>query len=62
VKKLRQRGLSELRAWKSAQNGRGVWWNAGASHMNEAFPKKYFDTMNLPSLLQERLYFQFISS
>ena len=29
-------GLKEVRAWVSAANGRGPWWNAGASHMNEA--------------------------
>src|ERR1039457_5303522 len=39
--KLMQRGLSEERAWKSAQNGRGPWWNSGASHMNEAFDKSF---------------------
>ena len=41
-KRLRARGLDEARAWKSATNGRGSWWNSGASHMHEAFPKKYF--------------------
>lgn len=55
VKKLRQRGLSERRAQQSAYNGRGPWWNAGASHMNEAFPKRYFDRLGLVSLL-ERLH------
>jgi len=49
--RLRARGLDELRAWKSASNGRGSWWNSGASHMNEAFPKRYFDRMGLLSLL-----------
>lgn len=38
-KRLRARGLVELRAWKSASNGRGSWWNSGSSHMNEAFPQ-----------------------
>ena len=49
--KLMQRGLSEERSWKSATNGHGPWWNSGASHMNEAFPKKYFDKLGLVSLL-----------
>ena len=35
--KLMKRGLDEERAWHSATNGHGPWWNAGASHMNEAF-------------------------
>ncbi len=45
ARKLMQRGLSEARSWKSATNGHGPWWNSGASHMNEAFPKKYFETL-----------------
>jgi RNA-directed DNA polymerase len=44
-------GLDEARAWKSATNGRGPWWNSGASHMNQAFPKAYFDNLGLVSLL-----------
>ena len=51
VKKLMKRGLTEVRAWQSAQNGRGPWWNSGASHMNEAFKKSYFDQMGLVALL-----------
>jgi len=49
--RLRARGFDELRAWKSASNGRGSWWNSGASHMNEAFPQTFFDHMGLLSLL-----------
>lgn len=44
---LRQRGLAEQRAWHSGHNGQGPWWNAGASHMNAAFPKAYFDGLGL---------------
>jgi len=55
ARNLMKRGLDEARAWRSATNGRGPWWNAGASHMNQAFPKRYFDTMGLPSLLSMRL-------
>lgn len=51
AKNLMRRGLAEERAWRSATNGRGPWWNAGASHMNEAFPIKYFDSLGLVSLL-----------
>jgi len=46
-----QLGLSEVRAWTSAQNGRGAWWNAGASHLNQALPKKLFDRLGLVSLV-----------
>ena len=52
--RLIQRGLARERARKSAGNGRGSWWNSGASHMNEAFPKRYFDQMGLVSLLSQR--------
>jgi RNA-directed DNA polymerase len=48
--RLMQRGLAKERAWKSAANGRGSWWNSGASHMNEAFSKRYFDQVGLLSL------------
>ena len=48
---LMKRGLQEERAWKSATNGRGPWWNSGASHMNHAYPKSYFDHCGLISLL-----------
>jgi RNA-directed DNA polymerase len=51
AKNLMKRGLGEARAWRSASNGRGPWWNAGASHMNEAYPKSYFDRLGLVSLL-----------
>ncbi len=43
-------GLSEERAVMSAFNQRGPWWNSGASHMNLAFPKSYFDSIGLISL------------
>jgi len=46
-----KRGLKKERAWRSATNGRGPWWNSGASHMNEAFKKRFFDNMGLVSLL-----------
>ena len=58
VKGLMKRGLERDRALRSATNGRGPWWNAGASHMNEAFPKTYFDRCGLVSLLDQRLKFQ----
>ena len=51
AKSLMRLGLSEDRAWTSAANGRGPWWNAGASHLNQAFPKKFFDRLGLVSLM-----------
>ena len=44
---------TDERAAASAFNGRGPWWNAGASHMNEAYPKRYFDHLGLVSLFDE---------
>jgi RNA-directed DNA polymerase len=54
-RKLIERGFTEERAWKSASNGRGAWWNSGASHMNEAFPTAYFEHLGLVSLQQQKL-------
>jgi RNA-directed DNA polymerase len=59
-KRLQTRGLDATRAWKSASNGRGPWWNAGASHMNAAYPKISFDALGLVSLLDTRQRFQFV--
>jgi group II intron reverse transcriptase/maturase len=57
-KRLQERGLGETRAWKSASNGHGPWWNAGASHMNAAYPKRFFDELGLVSLLDNQRRFQ----
>ena len=48
---LMKAGLGEEQAWRSATNGRGAWWNSGASHMNLAFPKAFFDHLGLVSIL-----------
>jgi RNA-directed DNA polymerase len=48
---LMKAGLREERAFRSAFNERGPWWNSGASHMNQAFPKSFFDRLGLVSLL-----------
>ncbi len=53
AKTLMKRGLTEERAWISATNGRGPWWNAGASHMNDAFRAGYFTRLGLVSLQYE---------
>jgi len=44
-------GLTDERAWRSACNQRGPWWNAGARHLNAAFPQSWIDRMGLVSLL-----------
>lgn len=53
-RKLCALGLDAERAWHSAGNGRGPWWNAGASHMNHALPAAYFTHLGLVSLLREQ--------
>lgn len=58
MKNLMQRGLAREQALKSAVNGRGPWWNAGAAHMHLAFPKSYFDRGGLLSLLEQHRRFQ----
>jgi len=50
-KKLKQLHIPEKQAVISAFNGHGPWYNSGASHMNRALPKKYFDSLGLFSLL-----------
>lgn len=52
--RLMQAGLDRERAHVSATNGHGPWWNAGASHMNQALPAKTLEAMGLLSLLSER--------
>ena len=54
VRKLRALGLSAERARRSAGNTHGPWWNAGASHMNQALPAAFFARMGLVSLLSEQ--------
>lgn len=44
-------GFTEAKAWCCACNGRGPWWNAGAPHMNAAYPAAEFQRMGLASLL-----------
>ncbi len=53
AKNLMRRGLDRNRALKSAMNGRGPWWNSGASHMHACYPKGYFDKLDLVSLLNQ---------
>jgi len=52
-RRLIERGLDADRAWKSSVNGRGPWWNAGASHMNQALPTRYLRSLGLVSLVEE---------
>jgi RNA-directed DNA polymerase len=53
ARELTRRGLARERAWASAMNGRGPWWNAGASHMNHAVPTRNLHAHGLISLLAE---------
>jgi RNA-directed DNA polymerase len=52
-RELRRHGLAEARARASAFNGRGPWWNAGASHMHAAVPTAMLRQLGLLSLLDE---------
>jgi len=53
ARKLVARGIEKTRAYTSANNGRGPWWNAGAPHMNIAVPVKWLTQQGLMSLLEE---------
>ena len=52
-KKMLSLGLDEERAAKSAYNGHGPWWNAGASHMNASVSTEWLTRQGLVSLLAE---------
>ena len=52
-RELCRRGIDATRAAASASNGRGPWWNAGASHMNQAVPTKTLAKLGLTSFTQE---------
>jgi len=61
AQQLIRAGLDTQRAWPSATNGRGPWWNGGASHMHVAFPQSLFDRMGLLSLLATQRRFSLAS-
>jgi len=61
ARNLMKAGIDKVRAWTSATNGRGPWWNGGSTHMNQAFPKSWFDRMGLVSLLDTHQRFQSVS-
>jgi RNA-directed DNA polymerase len=61
AKNLMEAGLGKERAFRSAFNQRGPWWNSGASHMNAAFPKSFFDRLGLVSLLDTARRLQSLS-
>jgi RNA-directed DNA polymerase len=56
-KELCRRGLDHERAQRSAWNGRGPWYNAGASHMNHAVPTSELRGLGLISLMEEHRRF-----
>lgn len=49
--KMMSFGLEQERAFTSAFNGRGPWWNAGASHMNACVTAAWLRKQGLVSLL-----------
>jgi RNA-directed DNA polymerase len=52
---LIRRGIEPERAKVSVVNGFGPWWNANASHMKQAFPKRFFDEIGLIALSDLKL-------
>jgi RNA-directed DNA polymerase len=57
LRELVRRGLDRGRARESAYNGRGPWWNSGASHMNQAVPTSFLRSIGLVSFLEEHRRF-----
>lgn len=58
ARNLMKKGIPEFNAWSSAYNGRGPWWNAGAPHMNRAFPKSFFDSLGMYSFVDSMLTYR----
>ena len=54
AKMLMKHGIDKARACTSAYNGRGSWWNAGASHMNAAISTYWLSKQGLVSLITEQ--------
>lgn len=52
-RRLLRRGVDDARAHAGAMNPRGPWWNAGASHMNQAVPNSALRDMGLVSFADE---------
>lgn len=50
--KLKAFGLTPERASCSSHNGRGPWWNSGASHMHAAITTKHLRMKGLLSLIE----------
>ena len=61
ARKLVQRGLAKVQAFRSAYNGRGPWWNAGASHMHLACPASYLSKAGLVGYMGQVHSFQHTS-
>jgi RNA-directed DNA polymerase len=61
AKRLMERGINQHRAYTSAYNGHGPWWNAGASHMNAAVPVRWFAQQGLVSFLAKYRSFTSLS-
>ncbi|HVZ38462.1 MAG TPA: group II intron maturase-specific domain-containing protein [Candidatus Kapabacteria bacterium] len=59
-RKLRAHGIAPDQARRSAWNGRGPWYNAGASHMHLAVPTKLLRGWGLPSSLDEHQRLQYL--
>jgi RNA-directed DNA polymerase len=54
AKMLMKHGIGKAGAFTSAYNGRGSWWNAGASHMNAAINAKWLSDRGLVNLITEQ--------
>ena len=61
AKNLMGLGLTEETAWRSATNGHGPWWNAGAVHMQRSIRKSFFDKLGLVSLIDQHHHLQLTS-
>jgi RNA-directed DNA polymerase len=53
AKTLIKRGVDKTAAWDAAKSNKGPWRNAKSKAMHTAYQNDFFESMGLPSLLQE---------
>jgi group II intron reverse transcriptase/maturase len=58
AKMMMRLGIEKERAWKSAYNGRGPWWNSKSPHLIQALSEKFFEEKGLISLRKRIKSFQ----
>ena len=51
-RQLRKRGVKRLLAWNTAKSAHGPWRLSHSPALYKALPKRYFDELGIPALLE----------